>query len=82
MFHTPGLDAPTDLERVVRTIRGTPQPTMNLPLRHLSELVDRLIIGPTQEPGVMMEAFIELPANAGAPEPEKKVFLSMIPLCR
>jgi hypothetical protein len=43
-------------------------------------LIDHIIIGPTRDPLAMREAFISLLDEAGVEQPDRKVFVSNIPL--
>jgi hypothetical protein len=72
------------------SVRGIPQPICKIPLKNipeegligieLAELVDRIIIGPTQYPLAMYDAFVELLRDAGVADAEAKVYTSAIPL--
>lgn len=74
----------------VQSIRGTPQPICRIPLKdfpdeglvgiEIPKLVDRVIIGPTQYPQAIREAFITLLSNAGMTDAPNRVFVSDIPL--
>lgn len=44
------------------------------------QLIDRIIIGPTQYPVAIYKAFVGLLAEAGVKAPEGKVFISHVPL--
>lgn len=71
-------------------VRGVPQPVYKLPLDatvspviadlDMSRIFDRLIIGPSQYPRVMYEAFVEALGDIGIPSPETRVFASDIPI--
>jgi hypothetical protein len=72
-------------------IRGVPQPVYKIPLQNITEinlvaaipeLFDRIIIGPTQYPLALGEAFQELLTEAGVKDPENKICISDIPLRR
>ncbi|ASP32683.1 DUF2971 domain-containing protein [Labrenzia sp. VG12] len=74
----------------VESIGGTPQKVCKIPLKDIPEegltgievpsLLDRIIIGPTQYPVEMREAFIDVLEKAGVAEAEQKVIISDIPL--
>ncbi len=74
----------------VQSIRGTPQPIFKIPLINipheglsgieLAELIERVIIGPTQFPVAIMEALTSLLSAAKMTDASSKVFISDIPL--
>lgn len=88
VVHSPTLETSKVLEPAIRVIRGTPQKVYRLPLRTyeggfstaIPDLIDRLIIGPTDYPLAMQEAFIDLLRDAGVQNPEQRVVVSDIPL--
>jgi hypothetical protein len=71
-------------------VAGVPQFVFKLPLDaavsadladiDLGKMLDRLIVGPSQYPFVMWSAFVKALEDAGVAEPEKKVFISGIPI--
>lgn len=89
IVHSPLSDGPSPLELTTATIGGTPQPVMVVPFTdhaamstgiRFGDLVDRLIIGPTQYPNAQYRAFVSLLGEAGVKNPEKKVIVSDIPI--
>ncbi|HKG82894.1 MAG TPA: hypothetical protein VKB16_07020, partial [Beijerinckiaceae bacterium] len=46
----------------------------------LPNLIDRVIVGPTQHPVPIFTALVDQLRAAEVPEPERKVFVSEIPL--
>jgi hypothetical protein len=92
VVHCPAYDRSEHLEKSVEVINGVPQPVYKIPLQNfpkmnlygaaIPELIDRIIIGPTQYPLAICEAFVELLTKAGDPNAAKKVFYSNIPLRR
>jgi hypothetical protein len=80
------------LKKEIQVIGGTPQPIYKIPLKNISdeglvgveipELLDRIIIGPTEYPSAMREAFTQLLMDAGVKEAGCKVFVSDIPVRR
>jgi hypothetical protein len=90
VVYTHELNTSTRLVRDVKVIDGTPQPIFKIPLKNvpevgltgvtLPELLERIIIGPTQNTQVIRDAFVELLTQSGVPDAGKKVFLSEIPL--
>lgn len=49
-----------------------------MPGMQIHELLDRIIIGPTDYPDVVRKAYIEKLREFGAPDPEQKVIASEI----
>lgn len=89
IVHSPVSDGPSPLELTTATIGGTPQPVMVVPFTdhvamstgiRFGDLVDRLIIGPTQYPDAQYRAFVSLLGEAGVKNPERKVIVSDIPI--
>jgi hypothetical protein len=80
------------LIRDVHSVGGTPQPVIKIPLKNvpeegligieIPELFDRVIIGPTQYPTVIMEALVELLEKVGMTDAANRVIVSDIPLRR
>ena len=74
----------------VHSIGGVPQPICKIPLAdipnegligiEIPSLINRLIIGPTQYPRVIKDAFIELLKSKDVKDAENKVIISDIPL--
>jgi hypothetical protein len=70
VVYFPKLERSEHLVKQVQVIRGTPQPIYKIPLQNipeegiiglgLSELVDRIIIGPSDYASAMREAFDDL----------------------
>lgn len=90
IIHNPTIDENELVTKSVETIRGVPQPVMKVRLTdhpdggligmEVPELLDRVIIGPTDYPDAIREAFeIELLA-AGVSDVKEKVVVSQIPL--
>jgi hypothetical protein len=90
VIYTPKIHPSSRLTRSVEVVRGVPQVVYKIPLEDVPEsglvglalpgLLDKIIIGPTKYPKVTAEAFIQLLAEVGIPDPERKVVLSDIPL--
>lgn len=90
ILHTPKLQPSARLIRDVVSIRGVPQPIYKIPLKDVpteglrgiepKELIDRVIIGPSQHPTALYEAFVELLTEVGVPNAESRVLVSGIPL--
>lgn len=78
------------LRRDVETIRGVAQPVIKLPLkdnpdgsksgRALADILERIIVGPTDFPLATASAFVDLLTKLGVPDAGKKVIISGIPL--
>jgi len=90
VVHCPKLHPSTRLIKAVEIIGGAPQIVYKIPLQNipdegltgveLPELLDRLIIGPTQHPLATYNAFVDLLNDAGVPNANEKVCVSDIPL--
>ena len=94
VVYLPSLWTSNYLRRDVQVIKGTPQPIYKIPLKNIPkkdgqdglvgveipELIERIIIGPTQYPREMGEAFVDLLKEAGMADADKKVLASSIPL--
>ncbi len=76
----------------VRTVRGVPQLVQMLPLRRdasddevapgssIPELLDRIIIGPTEDAAAVYQALEALLSAAGVANPAAKIVISGVPL--
>lgn len=91
VIYCPTLESSVHLIEDIQVVRGVPQPIYKIPLRDIPEvglsasipsLLDHIIIGPTQFPVALAEAFHRLLAAAGVPEPDKRISISDIPLRR
>jgi len=90
VMHTIGLDPPGPLLREVETIAGIPQPVIKLPMRNdptngitgitIPEILERVIIGPTQFPEVIGDALMLEMTNAGIGDAQNRLTRSSIPL--
>lgn len=90
VVYSPKLERSDRLVRDIQVIGGTPQPIYKIPLQNvpeegfvgaeIPELVDRIIIGPTQYPAAAREAFEDLLSEAGVDDPASRIFVSDIPL--
>ena len=92
--HNPNLHPSPHLTRSIETIRGVPQPVYKIPLRNIPaavpterldgieipQLVERVIIGPTQFPTAVCEAIVAKLEQAGIVDAWKRVVISGIPL--
>ena len=73
-----------------QTVGGIPQIVYEIPLKEdpandvvgtgIPALVERIIVGPSMYPLPMWMAFVDALKKAGVPDPDKRVFLSNIPI--
>jgi hypothetical protein len=89
LVHSPQPFGSFPLESAVEGVFGIPQRTYKIPLENksnagikfgLPDLLDRLIIGPTQFPWVMRDAFVAALDAAGVKDAANRVFVSQIPV--
>lgn len=93
VFHVPGWRFGSSNSKVieeVRVVRGIAQKIYKVPLQDYPEegffsaslpaLIERVIIGPTEYPWVMYDAFVDLLKGAGVANAESRVVVSEIPL--
>jgi hypothetical protein len=90
VIHCPWWENSPHLLKETEVIQGVPQPVYKIPLEDIPEkglsgitipaLIDRIIIGPSRDPLAIAEGLRDLLAKAGVEQPEKKIFLSYIPL--
>jgi hypothetical protein len=88
-IHFTSLGEHENVQAQVESIAGVPQIVYKLPLESnvhgikemdFTALIHRVIVGPTQFPVAMGQAFIKELEDAKVSDPEKKVHLSLIPL--
>lgn len=89
LFHSLAEPSPHMVVEV-ETIRGVVQPVVKLPLRpgpageptgrSLPEILDKVLIGPTEFPLATATAFVQLLEQAGVPDAARKVHVTGIPL--
>ena len=91
VVYCPTLEKSRYLTKEIRVIKGVPQPIYKIPLKDIPEvgffgaipkLIDRIIIGPTQYPWALAEAFAQLLDEGGVEDAARKVCVSDIPLRR
>jgi hypothetical protein len=90
VIYSPKRQPSTLVEPKTEVIDGVPQMLYRLPLDRgvsseladldVANLIDRVIIGPTQYFAAMSEAFAEALARAGVSNAEKRIFASQIPM--
>ena len=82
---------PSDfIEKALATVSGIPQEIHKLPLREMPEagvegtdipsLINRVIIGPSRQPGTLYRTFFNLLRDAGVDKPDERIVVSDIPL--
>ena len=91
VIYCPTLEASSYLTKDIRPIRNVPQPIYKIPLEDIPEvgyfaaipaLINRIVIGPTQYPAALREAFVGLLDELGVSDSASKVCVSDIPLRR
>ena len=90
IIHSPARRPSPHLKPSIEVVAGVPQQVYKIPLRSdaaagLSnldpdELIDRIIIGPTQFPWAMYDAFVAALKDAGVKDAGNRVFVSQIPV--
>jgi hypothetical protein len=89
VLYTPSLEKSRWIVHEVIAVNGIPQPVYKLPLKNIAEvglgaeipnLLDRVIIGPTEFPIALGRAFERLLFEAGVKDTDKRIALSGIPL--
>jgi hypothetical protein len=90
VLYSPNLAQSPAIKPVIRSVRGTPQTVQLLPLKHAPEfglhhadipsLLERVIIGPTDNAWVLYEAFKRLLTDAGVQNAHERISISHIPL--
>jgi hypothetical protein len=89
VIHCPGLDATKHITKEIGLIENVPQPIYALPLENIQDIgleaeiprvLNRVIIGPSQYPVALGNAFSQLLADAGVPDADNKICISQISL--
>ena len=90
VIYIPEMEKSTLIKKDIEVINGTPQPVHKIPLKdvpeeglvgiEIPELIDRIIIGPTDYGVAMLEAFRDLLSDAGVENPIDRIHVSSIPL--
>jgi len=90
VIYLPNYWASDVIKPSTQTVGGIPQIVYEVPLKEdsahdvngvgIPALVERIIIGPSVYPVPMAMAFIDALRKAGVPDPEKRVFVSNIPI--
>jgi hypothetical protein len=71
------------MEQDMKVISGVPQLIYKVPLDdefHLKHLLDRVIVGPTQYPVPIAQAFVSELLKVGVSDATNRVFISNIPI--
>jgi Protein of unknown function (DUF2971) len=91
VLYTPSLEKSRWIAHEVIAVNGIPQSVYKLPLENITEvglvaripdLLDRVIIGPTEFPIALGRAFEQLLFEAGVKDADKRIAISSIPLRR
>lgn len=94
VIHAAEMHPSKHLAKDLEVVRGAPQFVYKIPLKDIDDeeggtgfsgaevrdLLDRVIIGPSDDGHVVSDAFVHLLGQAGVPAPEERVFVSGIPL--
>lgn len=90
VLYSPTMEKSKVIQEDVVVVSGTPQKIYKIPIQDyaaeglkgmtVAELIDRIIIGPTQFPNAMYQAFCALLVENGVGNPESRVVVSDIPL--
>jgi hypothetical protein len=90
IVYAPALHPSNRLIRETRTINGIPQTIFKIPLKNVpeegllgvevSEIIERIIIGPTQYPAALRDAFYWALTDAGVKGAHDRIYMSDIPL--
>ena len=90
ILYSPSFGVSPIIRPAVKALNGIPQIVQKIPLRNspeeglngaaIPDLLERLIIGPTEDQAPIFQAFCQLLADAGVAEPHKRIFISGIPL--
>lgn len=90
IIYSPGMRLSSNLIHDLESINGIPQEVYKIPLKNdpaeglmkleLNDLIDRIIIGPTNYPLPLYKAFVKMLNDAGVENAANKVCVSDIPL--
>ena len=89
VIYTPQMGQSPHVRMEIESVNGIPQPICKFALREIPDigyfgieipaLLDRIIVGPTEYPNTILEAFITLLADAGVQNPVDRVHMTGIP---
>lgn len=90
IYYDPRFEKSSFVAQDVEAINGTPQLVQKIPLQNAPDkglydadipgLIDKVIVGPTQYPRAVYEAFVELLRQRGVTDAQDRVIVSDIPL--
>jgi hypothetical protein len=90
IIYSPKRSAPAHIESSIEVVGGIPQLVYKIPFKNdpdagisgmdPTELLDRIIIGPTQFPWAMYEAFVAALEGVGVTDAASRVHVSQIPI--
>ena len=90
VIYTPQMGQSPHVRIEIESVNGIPQPICKFSLIEVPEsgyfgiempdLLDRIIVGPTEYPDTILEAFTRLLADAGVQNPAERVHITGIPL--
>jgi hypothetical protein len=90
VIHSPARHVANHIQSSIEVIGGLPQRICKIPLRSNpeagltgldpDEMIDRVIIGPTQYQAAMFDAFVSVLTEAGVREAVNRVVISQIPV--
>jgi hypothetical protein len=90
IIHSPARHSPEHIKSSIEVVGSVPQRVYKIPLQSnepagltglsAHELIDRIIIGPTQYPFAMWDAFVSALTEAGVADAASRVFNSQIPV--
>jgi hypothetical protein len=90
VIHSPARHSPEHIQQSIEVVAGVPQRICKILLRsdaevgltglNPNELIDRIIIGPTQYPFAMLDAFVSGLTDVGVADAAKRVVVSQIPV--
>lgn len=90
IIYTHDLDNPDRLRPSIQIVNGVPQKVYSIPLENLPdeglvgitipEILDRIIVGPTEHPVPVKDAIAQMLTDAGVEDAASKVIVSDIPL--
>jgi hypothetical protein len=90
VIHSPTRHSPEHIRSSIELVAGVPQRIYKIFLRsdaeagltglNPDELIDRIIIGPTQYPFAMYDAFVSALSDVGVSDAANRVTISQIPV--
>lgn len=89
LLYSPEISNSSQIKKSTESVNGVPQIVYKLPFSSknpelggsdLSDIVDRIIIGPSPYPWAMYQAFVDTLKEAGISNAEERVFVSGIPI--